>query len=100
MSTAVENDPSCEVLGHSDVLQQASDLDDPVLKKELELVQKVARHASAISKFNVLWNKGGGTRDDRMISAAGAVPEFGASCYFSARLSPLPVGLFRNGIRP
>ena len=76
MSTAIENDPSCEVAGPSDVLQQASDVDDPVLKKEFELVEKFARHASAISKFNALWNKEGATRDDRMISAAGAVPEF------------------------
>ena len=94
MSTAVENDPACEVPGDSDVLQKASDLHDPVLKKELELVEELARHASAISKFNALWNKKGATgddRDDRMITAAGAVPEFGRKLlFFCGALAPPP----------
>ncbi len=90
MSTAVENDPACEVPGDLDVLQKQSDLDDPVMKQELELVEKFARHASAISsKFNALWNKKGATGDDRMITAAGAVPEFWRKLlFFCAVLAP------------
>ncbi len=85
MSTAIEDDPACEVPG----LQKASDLDDPVLKQELEFLEKLAWHASATSKFNNLRNKEGATGDDRTITAAGAVPELWRKLlFFCAAFAP------------
>ena len=74
MSTAIEDDPACEVPG----FQKASDLDDPVLK-----------YASATSKFNDLWNKEGATEDDCTITATGAVPELWRKLlFFCAAFAP------------